>query len=68
MVSVFTNSPGDQGLISGQAIPKTKKMVLGEILLNTQHYKVRFKGKRWNPGKRLRPLLHRGVEAIEKGA
>ena len=37
---VFTNGPGDQGSISGRVIPKTFKMVL-----NTQHYKVRMKGK-----------------------
>ena len=36
-VRVFANGPGD--------IPKTLKMVLDTTLLNTQHYKVRFKGK-----------------------
>ena len=29
----------------GQVIPKTQKMVLGATLLNTQHYKIRIKGK-----------------------
>ena len=29
----------------GRVIPKTLKMVLDTTLLNTQHYKVRFKGK-----------------------
>ena len=29
----------------GQVIPKTQKMVLDASLLNTQHYKVRIKGK-----------------------
>ena len=29
----------------GRVIPKTKKMVLDAFLLNTQHYKVRIKGK-----------------------
>ena len=29
----------------GRAIPKTQKMVLDTSLLNTQHYKVRIKGK-----------------------
>ena len=44
--SVFTNGPGDQGSIPGWVIPKTlKKMVLDTSLLNTQHYKVRIKGK-----------------------
>ena len=28
-----------------RVIPKTLKMVLDTTLLNTQHYKVRFKGK-----------------------
>ena len=42
---VFANSPGDQGSILGQVIPKTQKMVLDASLLSTQHYKVRIKGK-----------------------
>ena len=42
---VFANSPGDLGSIPGRVIPKTLKMVLDTTLLNTQHYKVRFKGK-----------------------
>ena len=29
----------------GRIIPKTQKMVLDTPLLNTQHYKVRIKGK-----------------------
>ena len=37
--------PGDQGSIPGQVLPKTQKMVLDTVLLNTQHYKVRIKGK-----------------------
>ena len=45
MVRVFTNGPGDLGLIPGRVIPKTKKMVLDAILLNTQHYKVGIKSK-----------------------
>ena len=44
-VRVFTNSPGDLGSIPGRVIPKTQKMVLDASLLNTQHYKVRIKGK-----------------------
>ena len=31
--------------ISGRIIPKIKKMVLDAALLNTQHYKVKIKGK-----------------------
>ena len=44
-VRVFANGPGDLGLIPGRVIPKTQKMVLDASLLNTQHYKVRIKGK-----------------------
>ena len=45
MVRVFANGLGDLGSIPGQVIPKTLKMVLDASLLNTQHYKVRIKGK-----------------------
>ena len=44
-VRVFANGPGDLGSIPGWVIPKTLKMELDTTLLNTQHYKVRFKGK-----------------------
>ena len=44
-VRVFANGPGDLGSIPGWVIPKTQKMVLDASLLNTQHYKVRIKGK-----------------------
>ena len=44
-VRVFANGPGDLGSIPGRVIPKTIEMVLDTTLLNTQHYKVRFKGK-----------------------
>ena len=44
-VRVFANGPGDLGSISGRVIPKTQKMVFDASLLNTQHYKVRIKGK-----------------------
>ena len=44
-VRVFANHPGDLGSIPGRVIPKTQKMVLDASLLNTQHYKVRIKGK-----------------------
>ena len=67
MVRVFANGPG--GSISGRVIPKTKKMVLDATLLNTQHYKVRIKGKSGAiQGKELRPPVHPGVVALEKGA
>ena len=45
MSRVFANGPGDRGSVSGQVIPKTQKMVRDAALLNTQHYKVRIKGK-----------------------
>ena len=44
-VRMFANGPGDLGSIPGRVIPKTQKMVLDASLLNTQHYKVRIKGK-----------------------
>ena len=44
-VRVFANGLGDLGSIPGRVIPKTQKMVLDASLLNTQHYKVRIKGK-----------------------
>ena len=44
-VREFSNGPGDLGSILGRVIPKTQKMVLDASLLNTQHYKVRIKGK-----------------------
>ena len=42
---VFTNDPGDQGSIPGWVIPKTQKMVFDAALFNTQHNKVKTKGK-----------------------
>ena len=44
-VRVFANGLGDLGSIPGRVKPKTQKMVLDASLLNTQHYKVRIKGK-----------------------
>ena len=37
--------PGRLGLIPGQVISKTQKMVLNTFLLNTQHYKVYINSK-----------------------
>ena len=45
MVRAFASGSGDLGSISGRVIPKTQKMALDASLLNTQHYKVRIKGK-----------------------
>ena len=35
MSRVFVNGLGDQGSISGRVIPKTQKMVLDVVLLNS---------------------------------
>ena len=43
MSRVFTRGPEDQDSIPSRVIPKTKK--IDATLLNTQHYKVRIKGK-----------------------
>ena len=45
MVRVFANGPEDLGSITGRVLPKTQKIALDSTLLNTQHYKVRIKGK-----------------------
>ena len=45
VVRVFANGPRERGSIPGRGIPKTHKMVLDAYLLNTQHHKVRIKGK-----------------------
>ena len=66
MVWVFANGPGDLGSIPGRVIPKTQKMVLDPSLLNTQHYKVRIKGKVGQSRERSSALP--GVVAIKKGA
>ena len=62
MSRVFANRPGERGSIPGWVVPKTQNMVFDPSLLNTQHYKVRIKGRV------ELPLLHHGVVAIEKGA
>ena len=58
MVRVFANGPGDLGSIPGRVIPKTFKMVLDTSLLNTQHYKVRIKGKVEQSRERSSALPH----------
>ena len=45
MSRVFASGPGDRGSIPGRVIPKTQKNLIDATLLNTQHYKVRIKGK-----------------------
>ena len=44
-VRVFVNGLADLGSIPGRVIPKIQKMVFDASFLNTQHYKVRIKGK-----------------------
>ena len=45
MSRVFANGPADRGSIPCRVTPKILNMVLDTALLNTQHYKVRMKGK-----------------------
>ena len=54
---LFANGPRGCGSLPGRIIPKTKKkIVFDAALLNTQHYKVRIKGKVSNPGKGVAPF------------
>ena len=45
MSSVFANGLEDRGSIPGRVIRKTQEMVLDSVLLRTQNYMVRIKGK-----------------------
>ena len=45
MSRVFGNCSGDRGSITGRVIPKTKKIHVNVVLLNTQNYRGRNKGK-----------------------
>ena len=67
MVRVFANGPGDLGSIPGRVIPKTQKMVLDAILLNTQHYKVLSRVKWSNPGKGVAPSPTPSCSSYRKG-
>ena len=40
MSRVFANGPGPRVSIIGGVIPQTQKMVLNDVLLKTQHYKL----------------------------
>ena len=69
IVKKTANGLRDRDSIPGEVIPKTQKMVLDAALLNTQHYKVRIKGKAELSREWSRALsLHLGVVANEKGA
>ena len=61
MSRAFANGPEDLGSIPGQVIPKTQKMVLDAALLNTEHYKVRIKGKIYQSRKRSNALPYTSV-------
>ena len=68
MSRMFTSGPGDQGSIPGRVMPKIQKMVLDTALLNSEHYKVRIKGKVEQSRERSSTLPpHFGVVAIKKG-
>ena len=45
MSRMFANGPEDLGSIPDWVISKIQKMEFDAALLNTQHYKVRIKGK-----------------------
>ena len=64
---VMTNGLLDRGSILGRVIPKTQKMVRDISLLNTQHYKIRIKGKVCNPRKGVSPFSYLSVGDTEKG-
>ena len=55
-LSNCANGPRDLGSIAGLVIPKIPKIVLDASLLNTQHYKVRIKGKVEQPRERSSSL------------
>ena len=65
---MFANGPGDLGSIPGRVIPKTPKMVLDAILLNTQHYKVLSRVKWSNPGKGVAPSPKLRCSSYRKGS
>ena len=54
---IFANGTGELGSSLGQVLPKIQKMLLDTSLHNTQHYKVRIKGKVEQSRKRSCALL-----------
>ena len=64
----FANGLEDRGSITGRVVPKTQKMVLDAALLNTQHYKVRIKGKVNIPGKGVAPSPTSWCSSYWKGS
>ena len=67
-VRVFANGPGDLGSIPGRVIPNTQKMVLDASLLNTQHYKVRVKGKVEQSREGVAPSPTHSCRSYRKGS
>ena len=67
-VRVFANGPGDLGSNPGRVILKTQKMVLDASLLNTQHYKVRIKGKVKQSRKGVAPSPTPWCSSYRKGS
>ena len=65
---MFANGPGDLGSIPGRVIPKTQKMVLDASLLNTQHYKVRIKGKVEQSREGVAPSATHWCSSYRKGS
>ena len=58
--------PGHWFLILVRVIPKTQKRSVDAFLFNTQHYKVRIKGKvEQSRVSRIAPSLHLGIVANE---
>ena len=58
---VFAHGLEDQGSVPGRIIPKTQRKVLDTSFLNTQHYKVRIKGKAEQSGGRIGTLPYTSV-------
>ena len=58
--------PGGRGSIPSRVIPKTQKIVLDAISLNTQHYKVWMKGKVAQYRERSSALLYILVKLLSK--
>ena len=61
-IYMFANGPGNRGSIWGRVISKTQKVVLDTSLLNSHHYKVRFKGKVEQSGERSSALPYISVK------
>ena len=61
MSRMFPNGPGDLGSIPDRVIPKTLEKVLDTLLLNTQQYKLRIKGKVEQSRERGSALLYTSV-------